>query len=219
MNTTVVTTIFLVHLALLLALGVISLTRYSRTTPDYRPMIIFTLIIVTGDIIQYFTALQVALGPVVFRVNHLLEVSVVAWQARSWGLFEKKPFLFPALLGGFLVCWGVEMVTGPLNERISLCRILFSFATVAIATRMLTGILVARPGQLSRSSAFLFSIGLMFSYAFLGMWESVMILVDDPGPQMLEIMFYCSMLMMMITDFIYLKAILCLPTKPKFSLS
>jgi hypothetical protein len=212
------TTLFIVHVVILLALGLLSLTRYSRIIPEYRPMIIFILVIVAGDLIQSFTALQPVLGQAVVGVSHLLEVSVVAWQAKRWGMFDRKPKLFPVLLGGFLVCWLLEMVTGPLTSRISWCRILFSFTIVAMAIRMLTGILIARPDQLARNSAFLFSIGLMFSYAFLGMWESVMILVEDPSRELLEMMFYCSVVMLTITNLIYLKAIVCLPAKPKFSL-
>lgn len=216
MNNSVISAILVVHIAILLILGLLALMSFYKTRPSHRPMIIFIWIIVAGDLIQSFSPLQQTLGPAVVHLSHLVEVMIVAWQAKLWGMFKKKPFLLPVLLGVFLACWAVEMFTGPLMGRISWTRILFSLVIVMMAIRMLTGILVARPRFLFKNSAFLFCIGLMFYYAFLGMWESVMIVVEDPSPQMLEALFYCSVVMIILTNLINLKAILCLPSKQKF---
>ena len=211
--------IYLLYLGLGLITALAALRIYFRVLPDYRPMLIFILVLVTVEFIITFMDHNI-IYKATENVHYLLEFLLVAWIAKRWNIFNKRPWLFPLLVGFILACWTTEkLVTGYIHFG-SWCRILCSLLIALLGIEMMSRTLLSAPASLARNTVYLFSRALILYYVLVSVAESyLLILRIKPSHSTLMIYFYFTVTLGAITFILYFKAILCTPKRPSFSMS
>jgi hypothetical protein len=208
---------YLVYLASLAVPAFLAFWIRERVLPEHKPMLFYLWALLAIEISQTFMDLGSPVRQVSENLHYLVEMLMVIWIAWRWKTFDRVPSIVPVLVVLVCLMWVFEKLWFGLDATLSRCRVAFSFLSALLAISILGRTMVGRSGRLARNPVFLFSLGLALYYTLHAIAELFLFTGGFKSDQMLEPVFYYSVTIGTITNIIYLRALLCLPTRASFS--
>jgi hypothetical protein len=204
---------FFLDLGIQVILASVALYLYRQVLPEYRPMILFVIVLLLISISLSFFDTEGRFSQIAYSTHYLLEGLFVCWLGVKMKSF-KRSYELPAAVIIIIGAWVVErFITGQMDGSLSWSRVVTSAVIAFVGIRILTETLVNTPDELLDSAVFLFSVSLVFYYAIGAVMELYALTVSDPTQVFMRIWYYTGIAVSMITHLIYLKAILCVPKK------
>ena len=198
----------------------ISCIRFSKIRESYYPFIFF---IVAGFLAELASELTIGAGVsnnIVLNTFSLLQAYFITWQFRNWGLFERYKKLFAVLLVFYSVFWLVENLNSGFTTRVnSYFLIISSFIMALMSINIINKLAIKEHGALWKNPAFLICIGWLLYFTFSVLTESFFLYgVATKNPLFATRVYNIFLFVNIFTNFVFVIAILCIPTKPKFIL-
>jgi hypothetical protein len=208
-------TVFLTHtfyLLTLLILTVIAFIIYKKAAIQYRPMLIYVVALFFFETLEFVLGYSGPLIKYLVSLQYLVEALLIVWQAKVLGIFNKRKNLYFWLIYGLLgLSIPVGFSSGDTGISIPFFRVLSSLAIILIAIEMLNRQLLLRNPSLFKNPVFLFSFALIFYYLYNCMLEIFTIIGVDTGKETITSLYYFGIMLAVITNFIYLRSLLCIP--------
>jgi hypothetical protein len=201
-----------VFLAALLITAIISFSGIKKADPDYKPMMLFCIFSFVFETLIFVFAYQSTITKILINMQYLMGTFLIFWQARKWKLFQKMSS-FKLILLFMLAVWLIELfITKQSTKKdIPLFTLIYALIIVLIAIELIKRQISFEPGALLKNPIVLFSMGLVFYYTFSLVLDVFMITGQYSDQGVLQIVYMISVALGLITNFIYLKAVLCTP--------
>jgi hypothetical protein len=208
-------TLFFTHmfyLLTLLILAILAFIIYRKTANDYRPMLFYVVTLFVFETLEFILGYSGTILKYVISLQFLLEALLIVWQAKVLGIFNKRKNLYFWLMYGLL---GFAIPVGFSSDgpgiSVSFFRVLSCLAIILIAIEMLNRQLFSRKPNLLKNPVFLFSFAFIFYYLYNCLLEIFTIIGVDTGKDTLVALYYVGIMFAVITNFIYLRSLLCIP--------
>ena len=212
--------LFMVYMGTLLFPVIYGMLVYSKIAHAYRPMVIFIWILFVIKFIDAFIRSDNAFFKILSELEPLLVLALIAWQARRWRIFDKRPKIFWVMITVAIHAWtGEQVLAEATPSGISWFSVGSSFLVTLVAIELLNRTMISSPGPLFRNPIFLFSIALIFFYTFSGLLQVFMLVGQYSGKAVADKAYYFYIILAIFTNIIYLRSFLCIPPKTNYSLS
>ncbi len=205
-------TVHYIYLATLFIAALLALLKFKKVTPEYHPILIFLCAVFLFDVTYTIFIKNSISTTTLLNIQSLLEAFLICWQAKRWHVFDRKPYMYRGVLSMLLSLWALEiLVIQDSWDLISWFKVFYSFTITLIAIEILNRTMIAERGPILRNAKAVFSIALIFFYALTGLIEIVMIIGQYASIKMIETITYFYLSLSIITNFIYIRAVLCIP--------
>lgn len=193
---------------------------YLRITPSYRPMLVFVWTVFVFHVLTFFFQLNFPVAKIIRHLKPMLELGLIAWQAKRLRIFDKHPKFFRVLII-LVIAFGYAdyQQYDDLQARISWFSIASSFLITLIAIELLNRTMITGTAPIFRNTTFLFSVALIFYYTFCGLLEIFMLMGQFSGTSVLYKSYYFYIALGITTNIIYLSSFLCIPRKTNYFIS
>ena len=209
--------IFFLHLGTQVALALVGLTLYRVVTPGYKPMIWFVFGLLAIEIFLSFFNLESEFSKTVYGSHYLLEGLLVCWLGKKMKVFT-RPYQLPLAIILIAGCWLIDrFILGDMERAFSWSRAVAHLVITLIGIQMATGTMVDVSGRLWKHPLYVFSVSLVFFYGGSVILEFCGLMISNPSETFLKTLFYGAAALGIITNLLYLKAILCAPKKLAYS--
>jgi len=207
-------TLFIIHTLFLLALLVTAVLAYSRiknAQRDYLPMLLFLISTFLFETLQFIFASDRPTLKVLIHLQIVIGFLLICWQAQKWKIFNNLKG-YKLLIAIMLGVWLVELIFQKQEENnIPWFSVVYSFTIVLVAIELLKRQLTIVNQRLFQNSIVLFSIGLIFYYTFVVLMDLFMLIGQYSGQEVLRVGYIITIALGLVTNFLYLRAVLCLP--------
>jgi hypothetical protein len=208
-------TLFLTHTFYLLTLFILALmvfVIYKKTSRQYRPMLLLFVTLFFFETAEFVLGNYDEVLKYLISIQYLLEALLIVWQAKLLGVFGKRKNLYFWLIYGLV---GLSIPAGFDSGAVvlshSFFRVISSLVIILIAIEMLNRQWIAERSRLFSNPVFQFSIGLIFYYLYALLLEIFTIIGVDSGKESITFLYYFGIALAVITNFIYLRSMLCIP--------
>ena len=193
--------------------------RHKKVEREYTP---FHFLLGAMALQEVLTLPVVLLGYAQAMITNtfmLAEVLLLLWQFQRWQLFERQQVLYRSLLAGITAFWIGTTFFLPLHWGFNSPFIFFgSLLILVLATNMMSRQIIRCNGALLRNSIFLICAALLFFFTYLALVEIFWAFSLDKSRAFQERIYTILSFVNLITNLIYLDAVLCLPTKRPYFL-
>jgi hypothetical protein len=197
-------------------LGIIYFRHFLKS---YRPFIYVVWLGLLNDVVGF-------IGAVVYRTNtaianiytffDFLLIVVVFWSWSSYG--NNKKYLNALMIAGALVWVGDNIIFHTIFVFNNKFRVFYSFVIVALSIWELNKVLFTERKSIWKNARFLICTGFILFYTYKAIFE-IFYLVDARfSDEFYMHIFDILVVTNAITNIIYGLAILCIPTKKKFTM-
>ncbi len=208
---------YLVYFATLLAPAIYAFVIRRRVMSQHRPILVFIWVILAVEIFSTFFAHEGVSRAIADNTPYLIEFLLVLWVAKTWKTFERFPSLIPILAIAALGVWATEKFIDGWQMQLSWVRVSFSALITLLAIVFIGQRLAGPTGRNWKNPVLLFSIGLGLYHSLFSIFEVILFAADRSSETLVSQMFYFSLSLGILINLIYLNALLCLPTRIRFS--
>ena len=199
--------------------AIIGWIRFARINPIHYPFLYCIWIGLFNEIISYFVTRAGYSNAVNNNIYVLVESILIAWQFKSWGIFQRNRYLFWLIVLLFSSVWLVEnFIVGKITYIISYFRITYSFVIVLMSIHLINALIVRERKTLLKNSTFLICMGFVLYYTYKVLVEVFWVYGLNSGPnfrmRIYDILAYINLL----SNLIYGLAFLWIPKKQRFTL-
>ena len=205
-----------VHLFFLLSLllpALLVVTERKKFKPNYRP---FGFFILTSFIIELVKFMLPELADAIrlnAGVQNLMEALFLCSIGKAWGFFGDGKKSYYMVMAMLLLLWILLNFIVPYPGWFT---VLYSVATVLMAIQLLIREILTTREPLSRNTIFLACMAFIIGYSFSGLLAIFMSTGQYSNPVILEKTYLLSMSIVILTNIIYLKSVVCIPRKIAF---
>jgi hypothetical protein len=202
---------YLIYLFTLLLLAIYAVSVYKKVPRTFHPMLIFLVATFVMETFAFMYANSDMEHRGLISMQYLGDSFLICWQARRWGVFDRKPGLYYMVLGVLLIAWLTDVfLVGDSETNISWFRVIYSFAITLIGLELLSKRVMVDRIPILKSPIALFSIALIFFFGLAGLAEIFMIIGQLYDQYFLRTIFIFYIALGVVTNFVYLRAILCI---------
>lgn len=193
--------------------GLINL-RHVET--DYHPILFLLLLGVVNEILSSVLIFNGYSNAVNTNIFLLLEVLLILWQFRNWGLYDEYLYLFryiaiALVLGWFMMFWK----SGNIFRFLPLFRYVASGVIVIMSMLMIIKLTITYNGKLLRSSMFLFCTSFCIYFSTAVLVEVFLQMKAEISGEFKDAVFKSGSIVNVICNLIYFTAVLWMPKKPR----
>jgi len=197
--------------------GIAGLARFKKIDTAYHPFIYCTWIGCINEVISYVLTKQRIDTAVNNNIYQLVEMLVINWQFKRWGVFDKKPWLFFLLQCFFAAVWIFDIIVVHNISGLSMYLwVIFSFAIVILSINYNNLLIISYRKQLLKHSAFLICSGFIIFFTFNILIEVFWWYALDKSKQFRVSIFYVFTYINLFVNLLYTVAILWIPRKKAF---
>ncbi|MCW3090018.1 MAG: hypothetical protein JWP81_1087 [Ferruginibacter sp.] len=147
--------------------AIIALIRYDKICPEYYPFIFCMWVASLNEIFSYFIVKCGYTTAVNNSVYNVLEMLLITWQFRRWGLFYTRNTFYSCAFVVIIIAWVMENSGNRLIATIGAWfHVAFILAIIFKSIDFITQSIVDNYGRLLRNSIFLISLGYVCFFSF-----------------------------------------------------
>lgn len=207
---------YIIYLVTLLILAIYAVSVYKKVARPFHPILIFMMTTFVMEIFGFIYGNSDIKHRGLLSLQYLADSFLICWQARRWGVFDGKARLYYIILGILLVVWGVDVfLVGTSVANISWFRVVYSFNITVIGLELLSKRVMVDKMPILQSTIALFSMALVFFFSLAGLVEIFMIIGQFYDQYFLRILFIFYIALGLVTNIVYLRAMLCISKQSK----
>jgi hypothetical protein len=147
--------------------AIIGLVRFKQLDRVYFPFILLLWLGLLKESIDSIMIQQGFSNAVSSNLYSLAESLLLLWFFKRWGSFSRRPWVFPALAGIFIVAWILEkLVFTGITRFSSYFIILYSFTIVLLSIGRVNRLILSEKKMLINQPQFLIFIGFIIFYTY-----------------------------------------------------
>jgi hypothetical protein len=197
--------------------GVIGLIRFKKIDTAYHPFIYCTWIGCINEVISYILTNQRIDTSVNNNIYQLVEILIINWQFRRWGVFDKMPKLYFLLQFFFTAVWVFDILIIHNISGVSMYLwVVFSFAIVILSINYNNMLIISYRKSLLKNAAFLICSGYIIFFTFNILIEAFLWYALDKSKPFRVSIFYAFTYINLFVNLIFTVAILWIPRKKAF---
>lgn len=197
--------------------GIIAMIRFKSIISDYYPFIFIIWLGLVNEslsLIMIYSARSNAINSNVFV---LLEYGLILFQFYKWNDSNSKKYYLLAGLG--LLIWIADnFIINSIAQNNSLFRVFYSFVIVFFSIDQVNKMIIYEKGVLLKNAMFIICITFLFYYGCKAFVEAFNVFHSALSNMLLKNLWIILYFVNVIANVLYALAILCLPTKQKFTL-
>jgi hypothetical protein len=202
--------------------AVIGLVRLSKIDRTYYP---FLILIWLGLVTEVMNLVMLQIpgheknNLIVGNIYVLGEAILITWQFKRWGLFRKLNWLFGTLIISYFFLWTAEKLKlYTLNDLTHLYSIWYGFLIVLMSISTLNSLIVRERKNILKNPIFLICIGFVVFFTTQVITEGFLLYGIRFGYEMGVRINYTKAYVNLFSNLIYAVAVLCMPSKHRFSM-
>lgn len=193
--------------------------RHSKVERIYAPFHFLLGTMVLQEAITLTVVLLHYSHAMITNSFMLVKVWLLLWQFHRWQLFDSRPPIYPALIGGISLFWMgstffLDLHLG-FNSPFIFCS---SLLILVLTTNLMSRQIIRCNGPLLRNAIFLVCTALLFFFTYLALVEIFWAFGLDKSRAFQVRIYTILSFVNLITNLVYLGAVLCLPTKRPYFL-
>ena len=196
---------------------IIAMIRFKSIISDYYPFIFIIWLGLVNEslsLIMIYSARSNAINSNVFV---LLEYGLILFQFYKWNDSNSKKYYLLAGLG--LLIWIADnFIINSIAQNNSLFRVFYSFVIVFFSIDQVNKMIIYEKGVLLKNAMFIICITFLFYYGCKAFVEAFNVFHSALSNMLLKNLWIILYFVNVIANVLYALAILCLPTKQKFTL-
>ena len=196
---------------------IIAMIRFKSIISDYYPFIFVIWLGLVNEslsLIMIYSARSNAINSNVFV---LLEYGLILFQFYKWNDSNSKKYYLLAGLG--LLIWIADnFIINSIAQNNSLFRVFYSFVIVFFSIDQVNKMIIYEKGVLLKNAMFIICITFLFYYGCKAFVEAFNVFHSALSNMLLKNLWIILYFVNVIANVLYALAILCLPTKQKFTL-
>lgn len=199
--------------------AIIGWVRFAKIAPAYYPFLICIWVGVVNELISMILPHLGYTTTVNNNIYVLLEALLLGWQMQRWGALGYHRLAFFIYVTGLIIVWLLEhIIFSSVHMLESWFRLLYSFALVILAIRMINNVILTERGALLRNPVFLICTGMVLYFTYKGMVEIFWIRGFGVSAVFLLNVYSVMIWINFITNIIYSFAVLWMQGKQRFSM-
>ncbi|MFT3982224.1 MAG: hypothetical protein QM687_17270 [Ferruginibacter sp.] len=192
-------------------------SRFRFINSCYHPFIIYISIGLVNEIVSSIVIHHGYSNAVNNNIFYLLEGWLLLMQFYRWKLFGDKQFLYPICVMLMILLWlPYNIPLEKLQTYTPWFRSIEGGIIMILAIITINRHIIEFDGTLIRSPVFLISIGFCIYFSTVILMEVFLYYGSTKSIGLQDAIFKASSIINMITNLLYLIAILCIPSKPRF---
>ena len=192
--------------------GIIKLRQVDA---DYHPILLLLLLGLANEILSSLLIYNGYSNAVNTNIFLLLEVLLILWQFKCWGLYDEYVYLIKYIGLALVLCWFfVFWKNGNLFLFLPLFRYVASALIVIMSMLMIIKLTITYNGKLLRCSMFLFCTSFCIYFSTAVLVEVFLQMKAEISGEFKDAVFKSGSIVNVICNLIYLIAVLWMPKKP-----
>jgi hypothetical protein len=205
-----------VNLSIAIA-AIIAMVRFKLVTREYYPFLFLLWLGLFNELLSLVFIYTIRTNTVNSNVYVLLEYGLILLQFFYWNDDKRQKYYLLALLG--LAVWTADnFFINSITRNNSLFRVFYSFVIILFSINQINKILIYERDPVLKNAMFLICITFLFYYGCKAFMESFNMLHLGFSSNLLENLWIILYFVNVITNLLYALAVLCIPTRTKFSL-
>ena len=211
-------TLFVIYFGSLLVLSACASFIYKNTSVQHRPILYYIWALSGIAVLDMFVETGEWSGKTSYIIRCFADVAIIMLLAFRLEIFRFRSPKFWVISGILVALWIVEhLVIGKKELGVSWFDAASYLAIVMIAVEIMTRTVIKSRGGLLKNPVFVFSVGLIFFYSLSPILDLTILITNSPGSGTNPKGFYAPIILGIITNIIYFRSILCIPSKTNYS--
>ena len=196
--------------------AIIAIVRFKTIMADYYPFVFFIWLGLFNEILSLFLIYSYQSNAANSNVYVLLEYMILLLQFYKWNNKGIKKYYGLAVIG--IAVWITDnFIINTLSQNNSIFRVFYSFVILFFSIDQLNKLLVFEYGNLLKHPIFIACITFVFYYGFNVFVESFNMVHLGLNPAILRNLWIILYFVNGTANLLYAIAVLCIPTKIKFT--
>ena len=194
--------------------GITGLFKVKTADRAYLPFFFCTWLACINEVLSLFMANYQLNTAINNNIYVILEILLIIWQFKNWGLFRNIKFAFWYFLVFTIILWLIEYY--PLDNIRQIrpgFRIVSSFLVVLFSINLNCRLIYTQEGRLLRSPAFIIGSGFILFFTFKIFIEVFLVYGLSASSDFYGRLFFILSCVNLFTNLIYSNAFLCIPKK------
>lgn len=210
---------FLISQSILLPF-LVGLVRYRRLGWTYRPFLILLVLGALNEPVSYLFIRNMHSNAIPNNLYALAEWILIAWQFHRWGFLRMQQTLYFGLVGLVSLVWVTEdLILWRITTFPPYFQIFYCFLIVLLSVNKINFMITYEDRKLYSNPIFLICIGfiIFFIYRIVYEWAYQTSVHASTDTALFVIMLFGYV--NALTNIIFAFALLCIPRRPRFSLT
>ena len=196
---------------------IIAMIRFKSIISDYYPFIFVIWLGLVNESLSLIMIYSTRSNAINSNVFVLLEYGLILFQFYKWNDSNSKKYYLLAGLG--LLIWIADnFIINSIAQNNSLFRVFYSFVIVFFSIDQVNKMIIYEKGVLLKNAMFIICITFLFYYGCKAFVEAFNVFHSALSNMLLKNLWIILYFVNVIANVLYALAILCLPTKQKFTL-
>ena len=196
---------------------IIAMIRFKSIISDYYPFIFIIWLGLVNESLSLIMIYSNRSNAINSNVFVLLEYGLILFQFYKWNDSNSKKYYLLAGLG--LLIWIADnFIINSIAQNNSLFRVFYSFVIVFFSIDQVNKMIIYEKGVLLKNAMFIICITFLFYYGCKAFVEAFNVFHSALSNMLLKNLWIILYFVNVIANVLYALAILCLPTKQKFTL-
>ena len=196
--------------------AIIGVIRFKSVLAAYYPFLFLIWLGLLNETLSIILIYTVKSNAVNSNTFVLLEYALILLQFYRWNGNSRKKYYWLACFG-FAVWIADNFIINTITENNSLFRVFYSFVIVFFSIDQVNKIIIFEKGSLLKNAMFIICITFLFYYGCNAFVEAFNMFHVGLSDGLLENLWIILYFVNFIANLIYALAILCIPTKQKFT--
>lgn len=191
--------------------------KFRQAEAAYYPMLLLLLLGLMNEIFSSLLIYNGYSNAVNTNIFLLVEVLLILWQFKCWGLYDEYSVLVPYIMIALMLCWLlVFRRPAHLLLFLPLFRYVASGLIVIMSMLMIIKLTITYNGTLLKSSIFLFCTGFCVYYSTTVLAEVFLQMDSKLSATLKDEIFKAGCTVNVVCNLIYLIAVIWIPLKPRY---
>ncbi len=210
-------TIIMIMSYSILPAALAGILKFRQTDAAYYPILILLTLGLSNEMLSSFLIYNGYSNAVNTNIFLLLEVLLILWQFKRWGLYDEYLFLVKYIVTALMLCWFfVYRKPEHLFQFFPLFRYVASGLIVIMSMLMIIKLTFTYNSKLLRCSMFLICTSFCIYYSIAVLVEVFLQIDAEISGEFKDAVFRSGSVVNVVCNMIYLIAVLWMPLKPRF---
>lgn len=202
----------------ILPAAVAGIVKFRQAEASFLPLLFFFFLSLLNEVFSSVLIYNGYSNAVNTNFFLLIEVLLILWQFKCWGLYDAYSVLVPYIIIALMLCWLI-VFHKPAHLKLFLpfFRYVSAGLIVIMSMLMVIKLTITYNGHLLRSSIFLFCTGFCVYYSSAVLMEVFLQMGSILSDALRIEIFKAGSLVNLVCNIIYLIAVLWMPMKPRFT--
>jgi hypothetical protein len=205
----------------ILLAAAIGLVRYPKVLEEYR---VFIMLCVIASIVEIISGVSVMLGyntlsVIVANLYVLLEFLLLATFYFRLKLFHSEYWVYYGLYTVLPLIWVIDnFYVNSITTTNSFFRVCYAIVVVCMSINQMNSTLLEERGSLTKSALFVISVTSVFYFSFKAIYECFYLFKLSLSTELFTNIFIILCTANLIANLLFAYAVLCIPTRRRFTL-